>query len=99
MTLRGALPSTLNDASSSGSTERCARPLARTALPEPGIRSISATGVEDGDIGMRRSVIDAACEAVSNIAVAVPRPRGKPLRQHIRRRRDRDHDDIGIGLA
>ena len=36
MTVRGALPSILNDASRSGSADTCARPLTRSVLPEPG---------------------------------------------------------------
>ncbi len=43
MTVRGALPSTLNEASKSGSTDICAQPLTRSVLPEPGIRNSSAT--------------------------------------------------------
>src|SRR5262249_54899586 len=43
MTVRGFLPSIAKEASSSGSTERRARPLTRSVVPEPGIRNSSAT--------------------------------------------------------
>ena len=43
MTVRGVLPSIVNDASRSGSADTCARPLTRKVLPEPGIRNSSAT--------------------------------------------------------
>src|SRR4051812_31390688 len=60
---------------------------------------LCAARVEDGDIGLRRCVADATRQPFSDIAVTVPRAGGKPLRQHIRRRRDRDHHDVCIGLA
>src|SRR6478672_11478939 len=60
---------------------------------------VRGAGVEDGDIGRRRGVVDAAGEAFGDVAVAVPRARGKPGGQHLRWRSDRDHHDIPIGLA
>jgi hypothetical protein len=42
ITVRGALPSILNEASRSGSADTCARPLTRSVLPAPGIRNKSA---------------------------------------------------------
>src|SRR5690242_10377753 len=57
---------------------------------------VRAAGVENGNIGKRRCIVDAAGEALGNVAVAVPRPRGEPRRQHLRRRRDGDHYDVRV---
>src|SRR5258708_1219802 len=43
MTVRGALPSTLNDVNKSESTDICAWPLTRSVLPDPGIKNSGAT--------------------------------------------------------
>jgi hypothetical protein len=42
ITLRGALPSILNDASSAGSAETWPQPLTRKVLPAPEIRNTIA---------------------------------------------------------
>jgi hypothetical protein len=57
-----------------------------------------ATDIQDRDIG-RDGSARGSVEPLPGLAVAAARPHRDPLGQHVGRRRDRDHRDVGIGQA
>src|SRR6478672_4877795 len=58
---------------------------------------VDAADIHYGEIRRRRGFVNGAAEPVLDLAVADPPPHRKPRVQHVPRRGDRDHDDVGIG--